>query len=98
MTTFIKPTSKGQITLRKGVLEHMGFHAGDRLEVVMLPGGRVQLGPVRARKPMSSLFGLYEPRPGPPVLDKELQAGIAQGAVERYLRHIQHDVRDDDAA
>jgi len=36
-------TSKGQVTLRRSVLEHLGAAPGDRLEVEMLPGGRVQM-------------------------------------------------------
>lgn len=98
MANFIKPTSKGQITLRKGVLEHMGFAAGDLLEVVLLPNEKVQIQPVRDKKPMSSLFNLYEPRPGPPVTDEQIQKGIEQGAVDRYLRSINGAVQDEDAA
>ena len=98
MSTYVKPTAKGQITLKKGVMAHMGVGVGDQVEVFMLPGGRVQLELVRAKKPISSLFGLFEPRPGPPVTDEEIQAGIAQGAVDRYLRSMELDIRNDDEA
>lgn len=98
MSTIIKPTSKGQITLKKGVLDHLGVRSGDRLELVMLPGGKVQLEPLRERKPMSSLFDLFEPRPGPPVTEAEIQDGIGRGAVERYLRGHDASGRDDGKA
>ncbi|WP_396593344.1 AbrB/MazE/SpoVT family DNA-binding domain-containing protein [Brevundimonas sp. R86498] len=98
MTTIIKPTSKGQITLKKGVLDHMGVRSGDRLELVMMPGGKVQLEPLRERKPMSSLFSLFEPRPGPPVTEAEIQAGIGRGAVESGLPQADGSALDDGEA
>ncbi len=50
-------TAKGQITLRKEVLEHLGVRPGDRLEVDLLAGRRLQLRPLE-RKPVSSFFGI----------------------------------------
>ncbi|MEI7611194.1 MAG: AbrB/MazE/SpoVT family DNA-binding domain-containing protein [Rhodospirillaceae bacterium] len=47
MGTMLTVTSKGQVTLRKEVLEHLGIGPGDRLAVEMLPDGRVE---VRASK------------------------------------------------
>ncbi len=36
-------TAKGQITLRKEVLDHLGLHAGDRVVVDLLAPGHVEL-------------------------------------------------------
>jgi antitoxin PrlF len=36
-------TSRGQVTLKKELLEHMGIEPGGQLEVYMLPAGRVEL-------------------------------------------------------
>ena len=47
MGTMLTVTAKGQVTLRKEVLEHLGIGPGDRLAVEMLPDGRVV---VRASK------------------------------------------------
>ncbi len=88
MGTTIKPTSKGQITLRKGVLEHMEFHPGDYLEVFLLPNRKVQLEPIRPKKDIASLFGILGPSKVGPQTTGQIKEGIAQGAVESYLRSI----------
>jgi antitoxin PrlF len=55
-------TAKGQITLRKEVLEHLGVRPGDQLEVELLPAGRMQ---ARAKpgQPVASIFGILK-QPG----------------------------------
>ena len=52
-------TAKGQVTLRKDVLEHLGAKPGDRLEVELLPSGRIE---ARAKRglPASSVFGMFK--------------------------------------
>lgn len=62
-------TAKGQVTLRKEVLEHLGIHPGDRLEVELLPAGRM-LAHAKEGKPVSSLFGLLK-RPAEKALTIE---------------------------
>jgi AbrB family looped-hinge helix DNA binding protein len=71
-------TAKGQVTLRREVLEHMGIGPGDRLEVDLLPGGRVQVSPRRGG-PIGSLFGMLR-RPGQRVATLEqIEAAAARG-------------------
>jgi AbrB family looped-hinge helix DNA binding protein len=55
-------TAKGQVTLRKEVLQHLGIEPGDRLEVDLLPSGRLQLR-AKSGKPISRLYGILQ-RPG----------------------------------
>lgn len=47
-------TSKGQVTLRKELLEHLGVAPGHKIEVSALPAGRVK---VRAFRPTGSIKG-----------------------------------------
>jgi AbrB family looped-hinge helix DNA binding protein len=71
-------TAKGQVTLRKEVLQHLGIEPGDRLEVDLLPEGRLQ---VRAKsgKPLSRLYGILK-RPGQPRLSiEEINEAAAAG-------------------
>jgi len=58
-------TAKGQVTLRKEVLEHLGAKPGDRLEVELLPSGRIEARTKR-RLPAASIFGMLK-RPGEPA-------------------------------
>jgi antitoxin PrlF len=62
MTITITVTAKGQVTLRKEVLKHLGAKPGDRLEVELLPSGRIEARTKPAR-PASSVFGMLK-RPG----------------------------------
>lgn len=62
MTVTVTVTAKGQVTLRKEVLEHLGAKPGDRLDVELLPSGRIEARTKRGR-PASSVFGMLK-RPG----------------------------------
>ena len=62
MTVTLTVTAKGQVTLRKEVLEHLGAKPGDRLDVELLPSGRIEVLAKRGR-PASSVFGMLA-RPG----------------------------------
>ena len=71
-------TAKGQVTLRREVLEHLGVHPGDRLEVDLLPAGRLQ---VRAKpgKPASSIFGMLKQSGQPALSIEEINEAAAAG-------------------
>ena len=62
-------TAKGQVTLRKAVLRHLGIKPGDKIEIALLDGGRVQLAPPAARN-FSRLRGALQ-RPGQPAVSLE---------------------------
>jgi bifunctional DNA-binding transcriptional regulator/antitoxin component of YhaV-PrlF toxin-antitoxin module len=51
-TTTLTVTAKGQVTFRKDLLKHMGLQPGQKIEVDLLPEGRVQ---VRAAQPKGSI-------------------------------------------
>lgn len=75
--TLLTVTSKGQITLRKDLLEHLGARPGDKIEVEKLPSGRVQVSLPRKTGKMSDFFGSLK-RPGQPVLTiEEMNAVIS---------------------
>lgn len=45
-------TSRGQVTFRKDVLRHLGTRPGEKIELVLLPGGRAEL---RAARPVGTI-------------------------------------------
>lgn len=75
MTT-LTVTAKGQVTLRKDVLEHLGIGPGQQIEVAKLPDGRIE---VRAapRGEISAVFGMLKQEGGASLSIEEMQA-IAQ--------------------
>jgi AbrB family looped-hinge helix DNA binding protein len=89
MTVELTVTSKGQVTLRKSVLEHLGVKPGDRLSVSMRDNGRVELGPVRNKTTIADLAGILH-RPGQKALTiEEINDAIGDGVVASYLRSIE---------
>jgi AbrB family looped-hinge helix DNA binding protein len=50
-------TSKGQVTLRKDVLEHLGVRPGEKIVVDKLPDGRVQVRAARPAGRIADVFG-----------------------------------------
>lgn len=78
MTATLTVTAKGQVTLRKEVLRHLGVGPGQKVEVEMLPNGRIE---VRA-KPTGSIENFIGSlcRPGTkPLTIEEINEVIAKG-------------------
>lgn len=78
MSTTLTVTAKGQVTLRKEILRHLGIKPGEKVEIDLLRDGRVQL---RA-KPAGSIekfFGsLHQPGTQPATIE-EMNEIIADG-------------------
>ena len=58
MTT-LTITARGQVTLRKDVLQHMGIQPGEQIEFDKLPGGEVRLRVARPAGTIQSFIGLF---------------------------------------
>ena len=78
MSITLTVTAKGQVTLRREVLTHLGVRPGDKLDVDLLAKGRMQVRAKRG-KSVASVFGMLE-RPGAPCLSiEELNEIAASG-------------------
>ena len=78
MAITLTVTAKGQITLRKEVLIHLGVRPGDKLDVGMLKDGRLQLGPKRGTS-AAAVFGMLA-RPETSRLSiEDLNEAVASG-------------------
>jgi AbrB family looped-hinge helix DNA binding protein len=73
-------TSKGQVTLRKDLLEHLGVRSGDKISVEKLPDGRIEVKAARPAGKISDLFGsLKGQTKGPSLSIDEMNEVIARG-------------------
>jgi bifunctional DNA-binding transcriptional regulator/antitoxin component of YhaV-PrlF toxin-antitoxin module len=63
-------TAKGQVTLRKDLLKHLGVQPGQKVAVAVLPGGRIEVRAARAMGKISDAFNLLK-RPNGPLLSIE---------------------------
>ena len=59
-------TGKGQVTLRKELLQHLGVQPGDKIAVEILPEGRIEVRAARRTGHISDIFGVLK-RPGQSV-------------------------------
>jgi AbrB family looped-hinge helix DNA binding protein len=73
-------TSKGQVTLRKDLLDHLGVQPGQKIAVEKLPDGRIEVKAARPTRKISDLFGsLKHNRRGRPLSIEEMNEVIARG-------------------
>lgn len=72
-------TAKGQVTLRRAVLDHLGVTPGAKVSVSFLENGRVELVAAAARDDIKSLRGALQRSGQRPVSLEEMQEAIEAG-------------------
>ena len=73
-------TAKGQVTLRKDLLDHLGVHPGEKIVVEKLPDGRIEVKAAQPTGKISDLFGsLRGKRKGRSLSVEEMNKVIARG-------------------
>ncbi len=72
-------TSKGQVTLRKELLAHLGIQPGQRVDVEVLPGGRLELHAEQATGSIHGFIGLLAGRSARRASLEELNEAAASG-------------------
>jgi len=55
--TILTVTAKGQVTLRKDLLKHLGVHPGEKITLDKLPDGRIEVKAARPTGKISDVFG-----------------------------------------
>ncbi|WP_200908606.1 AbrB/MazE/SpoVT family DNA-binding domain-containing protein [Caballeronia mineralivorans] len=79
MMSTLTVTSKGQVTLRKDVLDHLGVQPGQRISVDKLPDGRVMVSAERASEPISAVFNLLKKENRPALSIDDMNDLAAKG-------------------
>jgi AbrB family looped-hinge helix DNA binding protein len=72
-------TAKGQVTLRKDLLEHLGVRPGEKVSVEKLPDGRVEVKAARPTGKISDAFDFLKRKGGPSLSIEEMNKIIADG-------------------
>jgi AbrB family looped-hinge helix DNA binding protein len=75
----LKVTAKGQVTLRKDLLKHLGVRPGDQVDVDVLPGGRIEVRAAKRTGKISDLAGMLHREGGPVLTIEEINESIAAG-------------------
>lgn len=72
-------TAKGQVTLRKDILMHLGVQPGEKIAVEKLPDGRIEVKAVRPAGKISDAFGYLKRKNGPSLSIEEMNKIAARG-------------------
>ncbi len=78
-------TGKGQVTLRKDVLRHLGVGPGDKIIVDTLPDGRIEVKAARAQGRISDIFNVLKQESGPSLSIEEMNEITAKGWAGRHF-------------
>jgi antitoxin PrlF len=80
-----KLTSKGQVTIPKGIRDRLGVRPGDKVQFFIDDRGRAVLEPTIK---LRDIVGIL-PRPERSLTIEAIDKGIAEAAVERFRRSSQ---------
>ncbi len=72
-------TSRGQITFRKDILQHLGIKRGEKLELELLPGGRGVFKAARPTKKIDTFLGLLAGRTAKTATIEEINEAAKAG-------------------
>jgi bifunctional DNA-binding transcriptional regulator/antitoxin component of YhaV-PrlF toxin-antitoxin module len=72
-------TAKGQVTLRRAVLDHLGVVPGAKVSVSLLENGRIELVAAAARDDIRDVRGALRRSEQRPVSLEEMQEAIESG-------------------
>lgn len=79
MKSTLKITSKGQVTLRKKMMDELGVRPGDKITVEVLEPGRAEMKAAAAEGALDKFVGCLH-QPGTPALSlDEINELIAKG-------------------
>jgi AbrB family looped-hinge helix DNA binding protein len=78
MTT-LTVTAKGQVTLRKDLLRHLGVQPGDTIAVEKLPDGRIEVRAARPAGDISDIFNILHKKGRPALSIEDMNRITARG-------------------
>lgn len=72
-------TSKGQVTLRKDILKHLGVGPGEKIALDKLPDGRIVARAARPTGRISDAFDFLKRKGGPSLSIEQINRIAAEG-------------------
>jgi bifunctional DNA-binding transcriptional regulator/antitoxin component of YhaV-PrlF toxin-antitoxin module len=72
-------TTRGQVTFRKEVLQHLGIKPGEKIELDLLPDGCGMLKAARQTGTIESFIGVLAGRTKKVATIEEINIAVAQG-------------------
>jgi AbrB family looped-hinge helix DNA binding protein len=72
-------TAKGQVTLRKELLQHLGVQPGEKIVVEKLPDGRIEVKAARPAGRISDVFNMLKRDDAPSLSVDQINQIAAEG-------------------
>jgi AbrB family looped-hinge helix DNA binding protein len=72
-------TARGQVTLRKKVLDHLGIKPGGKVELELLPDGRGLIRAAKATGKIQDFFGVLAGKTKKVATIEEMNEAAAEG-------------------
>jgi len=72
-------TTRGQVTFKKEVLQHLGIKHGDKIELDLLPNGRIELKSTRPAGTIDGFLGLLSGKTRKVATIEEIREAAAAG-------------------
>lgn len=85
-TATLTVTSKGQITLRKDVLNHLGLRTGDKIKVNLAPDGKAVLSAAKGKRGLEAFFGSLRDPDQKPLSLEEIDALSTAARAKKWAR------------
>ena len=77
--TVLTITAKGQVTLKRDLLRHLGVSPGEKIEAEKLPDGRIAVRAMEQNGSITDFVGCLARRRGPKFTIEEMNEIAAQG-------------------
>jgi bifunctional DNA-binding transcriptional regulator/antitoxin component of YhaV-PrlF toxin-antitoxin module len=77
-------TSRGQVTLRKEFLQHIGVGPGDKIDLEKSPDGKLTLGAVRPKGRWDSFIGCLADKTDVRLTIEEMNEAIGDAIVAEF--------------
>ena len=71
--TLLTVTERGQVTIRKEVLKHLGIKPGDKIELDLLPDGKAELKAARRTGTIDDFINFFADKPHKYLTDEEIK-------------------------
>ena len=82
MTT-LTITTKGQVTLKRDLLNHLGVGPGEKVEIDKLPEGQIVVRAAAQNGPIANFIGCLSRKAGPKLTVDEMNEIAAEGWAKR---------------